>query len=48
MTVWQPKLADIELMLATDYQPFSGDGWIFELKFDGYRVLASKQQLLTR
>jgi bifunctional non-homologous end joining protein LigD len=29
-------------------QPFSRDGWIFELKWDGYRVLASRTQLLTR
>ena len=29
-------------------QPFSRDGWIFELKWDGYRILASKHQLLTR
>jgi ATP-dependent DNA ligase len=27
---------------------FSESGWIFEFKWDGYRVLASKQQLLTR
>ena len=41
-------LAAIELMLATDHPPFSRDGWIFEIKYDGYRVLANKQQLLTR
>src|SRR5215204_39330 len=35
-------------MLAADYQPFSREGWIFELKWDGYRVLASKNQLVTR
>ena len=29
-------------------QPFSRDGWVFELKWDGYRILASKSQLLTR
>ncbi|MET0658786.1 MAG: hypothetical protein ABW110_11590, partial [Steroidobacteraceae bacterium] len=39
---------DVELMLATDYRPFSRDGWIFELKWDGYRVLASKNELITR
>jgi bifunctional non-homologous end joining protein LigD len=41
-------LRSIDLMLATNYQPFSRKGWIFELKWDGYRVLASKSQLLTR
>ena len=35
-------------MLATDFQPFSGPEWIFENKYDGYRMLASKSQLLTR
>ena len=39
---------DVELMLATDCRPFSRDGWIFELKWDGYRVLASKNELTTR
>jgi bifunctional non-homologous end joining protein LigD len=43
-----PDLKSIELMLATDGSPFSAEGWIFELKYDGYRVLASKDQLLTR
>lgn len=41
-------LSDIELMLATNHPPFSREGWIFELKWDGYRLLASKNQLLTR
>jgi bifunctional non-homologous end joining protein LigD len=41
-------LRSIELMLATNFQPFSREGWIFEFKWDGYRVLASKEQLLTR
>ena len=35
-------------MLATNHPPFSRAGWIFEFKYDGYRVLASKEQLLTR
>ena len=39
---------DIEPMLASDSEPFSRDGWIFELKWDGYRVLASKTELITR
>ncbi len=41
-------LAAIELMLATNHQPFSRSGWIFEFKYDGYRLLADKQQLLRR
>jgi bifunctional non-homologous end joining protein LigD len=41
-------LAAIELMLATNAPPFSREGWVFEFKYDGYRVLANKQQLLTR
>jgi bifunctional non-homologous end joining protein LigD len=43
-----PALRDIALMLATDFHPFSREGWIFEMKWDGYRVLSSKEQLLTR
>jgi bifunctional non-homologous end joining protein LigD len=35
--------ASVELMLAeTRDSPFSGPGWIFELKYDGYRLLAEK------
>ena len=41
-------LGSIELMLATNARPFSREGWIFDFKYDGYRVLASKEQLLTR
>jgi bifunctional non-homologous end joining protein LigD len=34
----------VGLMLAeTREQPFSGSGWLFELKYDGYRVLASRE-----
>lgn len=35
-------LADLRPMLLDDrkYQPFSGADWLFELKYDGYRVLA--------
>jgi ATP dependent DNA ligase domain len=40
-------LRSIELMLATNAKPFSREGWIFEFKYDGYRVLATKEQLLT-
>ena len=38
----------IDLMLGTNHPPFSRAGWIFGFKYDGYRVLANKQQLLTR
>jgi bifunctional non-homologous end joining protein LigD len=41
-------LRSIELMLATNARPFSREGWVFEFKYDGYRVLASKEQLITR
>jgi bifunctional non-homologous end joining protein LigD len=35
---------DVELMLAeTRETPFTKDGWLFELKLDGYRVLAAKE-----
>lgn len=35
---------DIGLMLAsTGERPFSKDGWIFEIKYDGYRILAARQ-----
>ncbi len=34
----------VEPMLAElSHQPFSRRGWIFELKYDGYRLLAAKQ-----
>jgi bifunctional non-homologous end joining protein LigD len=34
---------DVGLMLAdTAERPFSGHGWIFELKYDGYRLLAER------
>jgi bifunctional non-homologous end joining protein LigD len=44
---------DVELMLAeTAEAPFTREGWLFELKMDGYRVLAARQgdrvTLLTR
>ncbi len=35
---------DVELMLATVADaPFSRAGWLFELKYDGYRLLAEKR-----
>lgn len=43
---------NVRLMLAeTSDRPFSGPGWVFELKLDGYRVLASRDggaRLLSR
>jgi bifunctional non-homologous end joining protein LigD len=37
------RAADVDLMLATAQEaPFSRDGWIFELKYDGYRLLAER------
>lgn len=37
----QPR--SVQLMLAeTAQEPFTRDGWVFELKLDGYRLLASK------
>src|SRR5206468_11980457 len=46
-------VAEAEPMLAeTREQPFSKPGWLFELKLDGYRVRAGREQgearLLTR
>lgn len=38
------RVEEVELMLAhTRRRPFSRAGWIFELKYDGYRVLAGRQ-----
>jgi bifunctional non-homologous end joining protein LigD len=35
----------IKPMLATlSGEPFSKEGWIFEIKFDGYRVIAAKEE----
>jgi bifunctional non-homologous end joining protein LigD len=41
-------LFSIELMLAKKSPPFSRAGWIYELKYDGYRVVASNSQIVTR
>lgn len=39
------KVRDVELMLAeTRDQPFSRPGWLFELKYDGYRMLAGRER----
>jgi bifunctional non-homologous end joining protein LigD len=41
--------ADVDLMLCeTADKPFSRDGWVFELKLDGYRILAEKDGGLGR
>ncbi len=38
------RVADTELMLAeTRDEPFSKPGWLFELKLDGYRVRAARE-----
>lgn len=40
----QVRAKDVELMLAEPREkPFSKVGWIFELKLDGYRMLASRE-----
>jgi bifunctional non-homologous end joining protein LigD len=39
------RSADVKLMLAeTAEKPFSDPAWVFELKYDGYRVLAERDQ----
>jgi bifunctional non-homologous end joining protein LigD len=39
------RVEDTELMLAeTREEPFSRDGWLFEVKLDGYRMRAACQQ----
>jgi bifunctional non-homologous end joining protein LigD len=36
---------DVELMLATSQEePFTRVGWVFELKYDGYRLLAERKE----
>jgi bifunctional non-homologous end joining protein LigD len=43
------KPETVELMLAeTAEKPFSRPGWLFELKLDGYRILAAKEGPLVR
>ena len=37
-----PRAADLSPMLATPGKAFSRAGWVFELKYDGYRLLAEK------
>jgi bifunctional non-homologous end joining protein LigD len=39
------RAAGVKLMLAeTAEKPFSDPGWVFELKYDGYRVLAAREE----
>jgi bifunctional non-homologous end joining protein LigD len=38
----QPTLSHTDLMLATPGKLFSAQGWIFELKYDGFRCLVTK------
>jgi bifunctional non-homologous end joining protein LigD len=39
-----PAPSKLRPMLATSGGPFSERGWVFELKHDGYRLLASKRE----
>ncbi len=37
------RVAEVGLMLATtEERPFTREGWVFELKYDGYRLLAER------
>ncbi|MEO0971533.1 MAG: DNA ligase D [Pseudomonadota bacterium] len=38
-------LSAVKPMLATAAEPFDDPGWLFELKYDGYRVLASREDV---
>jgi bifunctional non-homologous end joining protein LigD len=39
------RARDVELMLAeTREQVFSRPGWVFELKYDGYRIVAAREE----
>jgi bifunctional non-homologous end joining protein LigD len=47
------RAKDVKLMLAeTREEPFSRPGWVYEIKYDGYRILAERSQgdarLITR
>jgi len=37
------RTADVRLMLAGTGAPFDREGWIFELKYDGFRLLAGNE-----
>ncbi|HEX7082300.1 MAG TPA: DNA ligase D [Gammaproteobacteria bacterium] len=38
------RIADVRPMLATPGEPFSHPDWVFEIKYDGYRLLAGKER----
>lgn len=43
------RVEDVELMLASPAaRPFSSPDWIYELKYDGYRLLAARDGTLVR
>jgi len=45
LPVWRGPLVSLsELALASRAEPFSAPGWLFELKYDGFRVLAAKDK----
>src|SRR5688572_21111038 len=46
-SITNPHSASVR-MHAKDSPPFSAEGRLFEYKLDGYRMLATKEQLLTR
>ena len=40
-----PEMSDTNVMLlAAHARPFTAPGWLFELKYDGFRVLALKDR----
>lgn len=43
-----PQLCHRDLMLATPGKLFSAPGWLFELKYDGFRCLISKSRNVVR
>ncbi|MDX1562950.1 MAG: DNA ligase D, partial [Gammaproteobacteria bacterium] len=42
------RIADVKPMLATAGKAFSHDDWVFEIKYDGYRLLAGKEDGATK
>jgi bifunctional non-homologous end joining protein LigD len=47
LPIWRGPL-DVELALAARADAFSARGWIFELKYDGFRLLAAKDGSVVR
>ena len=37
------RITDVRPMLATPGKPFTAPDWVFEIKYDGYRLLAGKE-----